>query len=61
MHPLTETWWRLFVNRTDGALRSRGHGWYFDPAVLTRHELSSALAGKQSLGIYATDTQGQAR
>lgn len=61
MHPLTETWWRLFVNRTDGALRSRGHGWYFDPVVLTKRELSSALAGKQPLGIYATTPQGRSR
>lgn len=61
MHPLTDVWWRLCVNRTDGALRSRGHGWYFDPATLTRHELSRALAGKKPLGIYATTPQGRSR
>lgn len=61
MHPLTESWWRLFVNRTDGALRARGRGWLFDPAPLTKTELSQALSGRQSLGVYATDIQGQAR
>ena len=61
MHPLTDFWWRLFVNRTDGALRASGHGWYFDPAVLTKREVSRALAGEQSLGVYATDTRGRAR
>jgi len=61
MHPLTESWWRLFVNRTDGALRSRGRGWMFDPAPLTKPELSRALCGRQSLGVYATDIQGHAR
>ncbi len=61
MHPLTESWWGLFVNRTDGALRARGQGWLFDPASLTKAELSRALSGRQSLGVYATDMQGQAR
>lgn len=61
MHPLSESWWGLFVNRTDGALRARGRGWLFDPAPLTKAELSQALCGRQSLGVYATDIQGHAR
>ena len=61
MHPLTATWWRLFVNRTDGSLRRQGAGWHFDAAILTGEEVSRALSGAQSLGVYATDQHGRSR
>lgn len=61
MHPLTDTWWRLFVNWTDGSLRARGTTWIFDPRPLTRKELSDALGGTQSLGVYAVNLRGFSR
>lgn len=61
MHPLTDTWWRRFVNRTDGTLRRAGDGWRFDPRHLTRDELDGALSARQSLGIYAVDQEGFSR
>lgn len=61
MHLLSATWWRLFINRTDGTLRQQGSGWYFDPRELSLGEVSAALDGRQSLGVYATDQAGLAR
>jgi hypothetical protein len=61
MHQLTDCWWELFVNRTDGTLRARRDGWYFDPWPLTRQDFNRALQGRQSLGVYASDPHGFAR
>ncbi len=61
MHLLTETWWRLFVNRTDGTLRRGMDGWIFTPTVLTKQEMHAALQLRQSLGVYAVDQQGLSR
>src|SRR5829696_8172125 len=61
MHPLTEVWWRLFINRTDGALRRSRQGWIFSPQRLTIHEFDAALRGQVSLGVYATDGVGMSR
>lgn len=61
MHPLRDTWWERFVNRTDGTLRRTGHGWHFAPRELTLAELDAALRGRQSLGVYAVDQRGLSR
>lgn len=61
MHPLTATWWRLFINRTDGTLRASRDGWHFDSTVLEQAEVSRALSGKQSLGVYAASETGLSR
>lgn len=61
MHLLTETWWRLFVNRTDGTLRRGMDGWIFTPTVLTKQEMHAALRLRQSLGVYAVNQQGNSR
>jgi hypothetical protein len=61
MHPLTNVWWELFVNRTDGALRWRGRSWVYDPEPLTPEAVSRSLSGTPSLGVYATDEAGLAK
>jgi len=61
MHPLTDTWWRLFVNRTDGTLRRKGDGWLFNSSELTQPELDAALHLRQSLGVYTVDQLGLSR
>lgn len=61
MHELTDLWWKLFVNRTDGTVRAVTKGWIFTPQELTRIEVAAALAGKHSLGVYAVDTTGFSR
>lgn len=61
MHPLTETWWRLFINRTDGCLRWREDSWFYDARLLTRETVSRALTGSLPLGIYATNRDGLAK
>lgn len=61
MHPLTEVWWRLFVNRTDGTIRRGRDGWIYTPARLTIHEVDAALRGQVSLGVYAVDQGGLSR
>lgn len=61
MHELTELWWRLFVNRTDGTVRGVRNGWIFTPDELTPAEVGAALIGKRSLGVYAVDPRGFSR
>jgi hypothetical protein len=61
MHPLTEVWWKRFVNRTDGTLRQSGNGWHFEAQELTRPEVDAALRAHQSLGVYAADQNGFSR
>lgn len=61
MQELTDLWWRLFVNRTDGTIRAGRNGWIFTPEDLTQAEVSAALAGKRSLGVYAVDARGFSR
>lgn len=61
MHPLTEVWWDLLINRTDGALRGHRQGWHFNPAPLAKEEVSAALEGRQPLGTYAVSAKGQSR
>ena len=61
MHPLSDIWWHLFVNRTDGCLRHFGDGWRHAKRQLTIEELDRALSGRQSLGIDATDADGLSR
>jgi hypothetical protein len=61
MHPLTDVWWMLFINRVDGALRGHKQGWVFTPQELEREEVSRALCGKQSLGAYAVDEHGMSK
>lgn len=61
MHPLTQVWWKLFTNRTDGALRTRGSTWSFDPLPLTHAAVSHALGGRHPLGVYAVDAMGLSR
>lgn len=61
MHPLTDVWWRLFINRTDGALRRGRSGWVYAPQRLTLYEVEAALRGQVSLGVYAADSTGLSR
>lgn len=61
MHPLTESWWQVFINRTDGTLRQGGDGWRYTPKELTRAELDAALNQRQSLGVYTVDVEGLSR
>src|SRR5918994_1558133 len=61
MHPLSQVWWTLLINRTDGALRRGRQGWIFTPQRLTIHELDAALRDQVSLGVYATDGAGMSR
>jgi hypothetical protein len=61
MHVLTDQWWQLFVNRTDGTLRASAKGWRFDPRELVPEELSQALDERQALGVYAADREGSSR
>jgi hypothetical protein len=61
MHPLTDMWWERLITRTDGALRGSHSGWRYDPAPLTKEELSAALEGRQPLGTYAVSPKGQSR
>lgn len=61
MHPLTDAWWRLFVNSTDGSLRARGTTSVFAPRPLTRPEMSQARDGQRPLSVYAADEGGFSR
>lgn len=61
MHELTELWWTLFINWTDGTLRAGTNGWIYTPRALTREEVSAALHGHQSLGVYAVSEKGYCR
>jgi hypothetical protein len=58
---LTDLWWRLFVNRTDGTLRAGKRGWIFTRQELTPAEMERSLAGQQALGVYAVDEHGRSR
>jgi hypothetical protein len=61
MRELTDLWWRLLVNRTDGTLRAGKRGWIFTPQELTPAEMAMALAERQALGVYAVDGHGRSR
>lgn len=61
MHPLTNAWWRLFVNRTDGCLRWREDSWVYDSRLVTRETISRALGDAMPLGVYATNPAGLAK
>ncbi len=45
MQELTDLWWGLFVNRTDGTIRAGRNGWIFTPEKLTLSEVRTALEG----------------